>query len=116
METLKGTVALLYCLLFCLFSFLRIYEVVVCSPMYQLRSLRWEDLAFHGLASVNRAGEIATSLNAMYRDCAGTVQRAPHGLEVLWHPERPNSFDVRYNLKAVHFWCCHVRTRFIDSH
>lgn len=99
-------------LLFCLLSVPRIDEVVVCSPVYQRRSLlcSGRNLPCMGW-TVLTVGKVSTTSNALYGDRAEVASW--HGSGVMsWASKE---FWCRYNLKAVHFQCCHVR-RLIDSH
>lgn len=44
------------------------------------------------------------------KTAAETVQGLRHCVEVSWCPRTSNSVDVKYNIKAVNFRCCHIIT------
>lgn len=70
-EVLKGRVALMDCLLFCLLSVLRICEVVVSSPVCQIRALLCSAKSLLSVGwTVLRVGKVSAILNALYRNRA----------------------------------------------
>lgn len=73
---------LMYCLLFCLFSFCRMWTVIVRSPVYQLRSLLCRGRILPSLGWL--ALTAAVALLPFWMLCAETVHKPGRGCLLAW--------------------------------
>lgn len=108
-ETLLGRVP--SCFFF--FSFLREYIAwLFVVLIYNLGSLLCSRrlLFSMGRLMLTELVKFVISWVIYTKTSAETVQGLHHCVKVSWRPRTSNSVDVKCNIKAVHFQCCHIIT------